>query len=234
MTGRSQPRPPPAHQRLLNSPATPSPRSLAETSLLQIDAPLERTPSHVLHGDVVAGLLSCDDALMLNPLHPAALSDEALLRQCEVGFGRSSGPGGQHRNKVETAVTILHKPTGIAAQAGERRRQIENRHAALRRLRLKLAMDLRRDVHPSRYQPSELWESRRQGDKMSVNPKHRDYPGLLAEALDVIWARGFDVAGAAGVLGVTMSQLARLVRHDRHAFAMVNEGRVIRGLPAMK
>jgi hypothetical protein len=69
---------------------------------------------------------------------------------------------------------------------------------------------------------------------MSVNPEHRDFPGLLAEALDVIIARKFDVAGAAGMLGITMSQLAKLVRHNKHAFALVNEGRVARHLPALK
>jgi hypothetical protein len=47
-------------------------------------------------------------------------------------------------------------------------------------------------------------------------------------------ARGFDVAGAAGRLGVTMSQLARLIRHDKQAFALVNEGRVQRGLPPLR
>jgi hypothetical protein len=166
--------------------------------------------------------------------HPAALDDDALLKQCELSFGRASGPGGQHRNKVETSVTVTHKPTGVEASASERRKQYENRLVAVRRLRLKLALQLRQRIHPDRHRGSELWERRRQGEKMSVNPEHRDYPGLLAEALDVIIARKFDVAGAAGVLGITMSQLAKLVRHDKHAFAMVNQGRVERGLPALK
>jgi hypothetical protein len=166
--------------------------------------------------------------------HPAALPDEDFLKQCQIGFGRTAGPGGQNRNKVETAVFITHQPTGIEASASERRKQYENRLKAVNRLRLKLAINLRTQVHPQRHQPSELWVRRRQGEKMSINPGHRDYPALLAEALDVIVARKWDVAGAAGVLGVTMSQLAKLIRHDRHAFAAVNEGRESRGLPALK
>lgn len=166
--------------------------------------------------------------------HPAAIPDEDLLKQCEIAFGRTSGPGGQHRNKVETAVTITHKPTGIDGFASERRKQYENRQMALRRLRLKLAMNHRTAVHPQRHRPTELWERRRQGEKMSVNPGHKDYPALLAEALDVITARRFDVAGAAGLLGITMSQLAKLVRHEKHAFTLVNQGRTDRGLPALK
>jgi hypothetical protein len=152
------------------------------------------------------------------------MAEAELLKQCRLQFGRLSGPGGQHRNKVETAVQIVHEPTGVEAHAGERRRQIENRREALKRLRLKLARIVRTRVDPERYQPSRLWQSRRQGRQMSINPRHRDYPALLAEALDLVTARGYDVAGAAGRLGVTMSQLARLIRHDRHAFAMINEG----------
>ena len=168
------------------------------------------------------------------PLHPAMLPDEKLLSDCELTFGRHSGPGGQHRNKVETSVNIAHRPTGISASAGERRSQSQNRHTAIRRLRLKLALQVRRRVHPDRHRPSETWRQRRQGRQVSISPRHRDYPALLAEALDVIVARRYDVAGAAGLLGVSMSQLAKLVRHEKHAFAMVNEGRARRGLPALK
>lgn len=171
--------------------------------------------------------------------HPALLADETLLKQCTVTFGRHSGPGGQHRNKVETAVRIEHPATGLAASANERRKQIQNRGAALRRLRLTMARDLRRKLDPRtldprKFEPSDTWKSRRQGRTISINPKHRDYPALLAEALDVVHAKKFDVAGAAGVLGISMSQLAKLIRHDKQAFTQVNRGRAERGMPALK
>jgi hypothetical protein len=166
--------------------------------------------------------------------HPAAIPEEELLKHCEIGFGRVRGPGGQNRNKVETAVTLTHTPTGVEGFASERRKQYENRLNALKRLRLNLAIKIRTQVNPQRHRPSELWQQRRQGEKMSVNPTHRDFPALLAEALDVVYARRFDVAGAAGVLGITMSQLAKLIRHDKHAFMLVNQGRTDRGLPALK
>lgn len=172
--------------------------------------------------------------MFVEPPHPATIKDFALLKQCEVTFGRGTGPGGQHRNKVETEVTLLHIPTGITARAAERRKQGENRRNAVRRLRLKLARKVRTEVHRSNYRPSALWQERRQGKQIAINPKHTDYPALLAEALDLIVARDFDVAGAAGVLGVSMSQLAKLLRHERHALVVVNEGRTARGLAALK
>jgi hypothetical protein len=167
-------------------------------------------------------------------VHPAALPPEELLKSCEIAFGRNRGPGGQHRNKVETAVTITHKPTGIDGFASERRKQYENRLNAIKRLRLNLAVHVRVPVHYAKHRASELWQRRRQGEKMSINPNNKDYPGLLAEALDVIVARRFDVAGSAGLLGITMSQLAKLIRHEKHAMAMVNEGRRDRHLPELK
>lgn len=51
---------------------------------------------------------------------------------------KSSGPGGQHKNKRETAVRIRHLPSGITALATEHRSQARNKALALRRLELKV------------------------------------------------------------------------------------------------
>ena len=55
-------------------------------------------------------------------------------RDLKITFYRSSGPGGQRKNKVETAVRISHIPTGITASATEFRSQAQNRALALERL----------------------------------------------------------------------------------------------------
>lgn len=47
------------------------------------------------------------------------LTDEELMKQCEMGTFKASGPGGQHRNKRESAVRLKHVPTGIIAQVSE-------------------------------------------------------------------------------------------------------------------
>src|SRR5713101_7600430 len=88
--------------------------------------------------------------------HPATLAPDRLLAECDVRFLRRSGPGGQNRNKVATAVVLTHRPSGLVAEANERRSQAENREAALFRLRINLALSIRLPSGP----PSALWRSR--------------------------------------------------------------------------
>src|SRR5712692_5609218 len=75
-----------------------------------------------------------------------ALDDDALLAQCEVDRFRVSGPGGQKRNKTDSAVRLRHRPSGVEAQAFESRSQHENKARALRRLRLSIALERRAPV----------------------------------------------------------------------------------------
>ena len=107
---------------------------------------------------------------MVQPPHPAMLEESELLKHCTIEIGRVSGPGGQNRNRRDTAVWVQHVPTRIEAQATERRSQAQNRHMAIKRLRRRLAVQVRTAASRDRHQASELWRARRQGDKLSVNP----------------------------------------------------------------
>ena len=71
---------------------------------------------------------------------PEVKATEVELNQgdLDVSFFRSSGPGGQNVNKVETAVRIVHKPTGIVVSSQSGRSQFGNRETAMGMLRAKL------------------------------------------------------------------------------------------------
>ena len=62
------------------------------------------------------------------------LKDEDL----EITAHRSSGAGGQHINKTDSAIRIVHKPTGIVVGCQTERSQLQNKETALRMLRSKL------------------------------------------------------------------------------------------------
>jgi hypothetical protein len=166
-------------------------------------------------------------------MHPAALDHDALLKDCTVTSGRSSGPGGQNRNKVETAIRITHKPTGVIASATERRHKEQNKLQALFRLRVKLAIQVREPADPGG-PPSACWASRVKDRKLLINPSHEDFPRLLAEALDRLVMVKYDVPAAAELLGVSSSQVLKLIRHEPEAFANLNESRKALGLPSLR
>src|SRR5512147_3008815 len=67
-----------------------------------------------------------------------------LLSECEVTAYRSSGPGGQKKNKTESAVRIRHLPTGIVRIATESRSQSANKLRALERIQEALELRSRR------------------------------------------------------------------------------------------
>ena len=147
---------------------------------------------------------------------------EQFLQDCQVTRTRRSGPGGQHRNKVETAIVVQHLPTGIRGEASERRSQEQNRKQAIQRLRIKLALSIR---HSPAEKRSQVWTKRVQSGRISVNGQHEEFPALLAEALDVLSSHDFKTSPAANSLQLNTSQLVKLLKVNRDALALVNRER---------
>ena len=73
---------------------------------------------------------------ILHELYPT--DRDSLERDCDLEFFIASGPGGQHRNKVETGVRLTHRPSGISVTATERRSQHANREVAYERMAARL------------------------------------------------------------------------------------------------
>lgn len=74
------------------------------------------------------------------PDFPEIKEDEVIIpaEDIRVDFFRSSGPGGQNVNKVETAVRVTHIPTGITVASQVDRSQAQNRERAMKILKAKL------------------------------------------------------------------------------------------------
>ncbi len=169
--------------------------------------------------------------------HPARLDPDALAAECDFRTTRRSGPGGQNRNKVETAVILTHRPTGATAEASERRTQGENRHAALFRLRIRLALEYPPDGgNPTEPLPINQATSGNAAVVAAgslINPEHEDFPALLAEALDVLAETGNDPRRAGLALGCSPSQLIKLLKNEPRALGMINDQRrQVRPAPA--
>ncbi|HET6438157.1 MAG TPA: peptide chain release factor-like protein [Anaeromyxobacter sp.] len=109
--------------------------------------------------------------------HALTLPDAGLLAECRETFFIAGGPGGQHRNKTESGVRLVHLPTGVSVTATERRSQARNRSAALERLRRALSPLSRRRqrrvaTHPGRAAVERrLLDKRRRGERKAARRK---------------------------------------------------------------
>jgi protein subunit release factor B len=90
------------------------------------------------------------------------------IEDLEEGFSRSGGPGGQNVNKVSSAATIRHVPTGLAVTASDSRSQSVNRHLALGRL-LDLFEQQKNENRQARL--AAISKARRQSARRSHNTK---------------------------------------------------------------
>ncbi|KAJ0950784.1 putative peptide chain release factor class I/class II [Helianthus annuus] len=171
-----------------------------------------------------------------------AMSDEKLLSQCEMDTYKSSGPGGQHRNKRESAVRIKHIPTGIVAQASEDRSQHKNRASALARLRSLLALKVRSTIDLETYTPPpELLQIlpakstiRGSENGPQIGPNNPKFALGMQALLDLIFAVEGSVSDAAKKLGLSTGALSRLILSDDSLRQAVNEFRASKGMKPLK
>ncbi|MBY0585919.1 peptide chain release factor-like protein [bacterium] len=138
-----------------------------------------------------------------------ALSDERLLGSCHEDFYRASGPGGQKRNKTESAVRLRHQETGLIVVATESRSRQENRERALRRMREAIAFRLRLPVSESDLPPI-LMQAVAQG--LRVSKRHESFLMTSALILDRVDHDQGKVSMTADQLSVATSSLVRFLK----------------------
>jgi hypothetical protein len=151
--------------------------------------------------------------------------DDALIGQCEVDRYRASGPGGQHRNKTESAVRLRHKLTGVSAIGEDSRSQSENKLHAVRRLRAAIALEVREPVRLEGWSPSPRLAAFVAAGTAPLGAKTRltgEYWAAIAELLDLLVAGGLEVGATAQRLGITTGALSKLLLHDEHVGRAVN------------
>ncbi len=93
----------------------------------------------------------------------------ALEQECDLTPYRSSGPGGQKKNKTESSVRAVHRETGITRIATESRSQSANRLLALERIRLALEARARRPKPRRKTAPTKASKERRLQEKSKTS-----------------------------------------------------------------
>jgi hypothetical protein len=153
-------------------------------------------------------------------------TDEQLIAQSEVDRYRASGPGGQHRNKTESAVRLRHKASGASAIGEDSRSQSENKLHAVRRLRAAIALDVREPVVLEGYVPSARLAAMVAAGTAPLGAKTKltgEYWAGIAELLDLLVAGKLEIAATAQRLGITTGAMSKLILHDEAVARVVND-----------
>ena len=187
--------------------------------------------------------------------HPSVLDEPVLQTQIEMRAQRRSGPGGQHRNKTSSGVFLTHRPSGIVAEATERRSQAANRSTALLRLRLALAVELRtpsvldipenvatdasgnagaEKLRPSTDPVEHVYRETYSGTSLRIGRQSASHAAVLALLLNDLHAAGGQPSIVAGLWDSSTSGLVRFTKSHAPAFLLLNRIRGHHGRPSLK
>jgi hypothetical protein len=156
-------------------------------------------------------------------------SDAVLLAECEVDTLRASGPGGQKRNKTESAVRLRHRPTGLIVIASESRSQAENRARALRRLRQAMALRIRHEVDDSTLDAVRACLDK--AGRLHAGRREPRYIQAAGALLDMLAAYEGSVGDVARHLGLTTGNVSSFLTGDED---LMTEANRIRAAFALK
>lgn len=158
-------------------------------------------------------------------------SDAQLLAECQVHRYRASGPGGQHRNKVSSAIRLRHQPSDLVVIATESRLQSQNQARALKRLRAAIALVARVPLPEKVVWPESVSVAH---GRLRVSEKNPAIHHVIALVLDAFADCGGRLAEAAKSLGLTSSSLVRFLKEHPKAWREVARIRNAAGLSPLK
>ena len=161
------------------------------------------------------------DKSLMNRDELLKLEDTELIKLCEIDFFKATGPGGQKKNKTESAVRLTLRDLGISATASEDRQQSVNRARAIKRLRLQVALELR--------EPASMWNG-----QWDMNPKNSLYPLFAACLLDHLEDNNWQVSEAAKALELSTGKLIKLLAKSDTLWQHANRQRQKSNLKPLK
>jgi len=132
-------------------------------------------------------------------------------------------------------VRLRHLPTGLSVTATEERSQHVNKVRGIRRLREAIAFQVRSEINPKEYKPSELLDSciNRDGQLQVGRRDVRYYP-IVSEVLDLLAACETRARDTARCLGVSTAHLTKFIRNDPKLWKRVNEMRAAAGAKPLR
>lgn len=152
------------------------------------------------------------------------MSDDELMRLCRCDTCRGTGPGGQKRNKTESAVRLTHEASGMSVTDDHSRSQHLNRHAALRKLRLEIALQIR-------VEPQALDKAAYQ---LVPGVNNALFPMWAAHVMDVLEAMNYHLAEAAAAMGLSTGRLGKELAQSPTLWQRVNQERAKRKLSTLR
>ena len=154
--------------------------------------------------------------------HLLTCSETDFIHHCRSDRLRGSGRGGQKRNVTESAVRLTLPDFDLSALSDVSRSQHENRRDAIRRLRKKLALNVRASSPASWH-----WDT-------IPGQKNPHYPLWIAHLLDVLHDTGYSVGQAASFCNLSTGRLVKLLARDPDLWTELNTERQRRNLRTLK
>jgi hypothetical protein len=169
--------------------------------------------------------------------HHLLATDDALIAECDVDRYRASGPGGQHRNKTESAIRLRHRDTGVSAIGEDSRSQSENKLHAVRRLRSAIALQIREPLELDGFVASPRLAALVAGGTAPLGERTRlsgEYWAAIGELLDLLVSGALEIGTTAQRLGITTGALSKLLLHDAQVARVVNDLRRSKGMRPLR